>query len=92
MFFYTQSKNYPFEFLRISHAFTPKISKCDSGVVFPCGLCYDNDNLMISYGESDNQNVIISIPIINVDNMLHDIKKLKTSEYYFENYNLFTVK
>ena len=89
MYFYTQSKHYPFDILRISNAFTPNIIEYNTGIVFPCGLCINQDNIFVSYGESDNICSIFKTTINNVNNILLNINTLNPSEYILLSYDIF---
>jgi len=77
------------EITRISNAFVPPTS-VDTGVIFPCGIEIKNNNLLISYGETDS---LIKISVINMDVFqreeflkLYDIKDVKPHKYKFINF------
>ena len=89
MFYYTQSRNFPFEILRIGNPFTPSISNYNTGIVFPCGISICNQDLFVSYGESDNRCLIFKVKVQDVDNMLLDIDKLHPAEYIIQSFDLF---
>jgi predicted GH43/DUF377 family glycosyl hydrolase len=86
MFFYTFNYNYPFNLKRISHIFSPKFCKYNTGVVFPCGIQIVNNYVIVSYGESDNQSCIFKVSNIDVENSLLDINNIHPLEVFFYEY------
>ena len=74
---------------RISNAFVPPTS-IDTGVIFPCGIEIKNNNLLISYGETDS---LIKITVLNMNVFkkeeylkLYDINEIKSYNYQFINF------
>lgn len=89
MFYYTINLNYPYNLMRISNAFIPKFINKNTGVVFPCGLELSNNEIYLSYGESDNLLCILKTPANDVDTKLMDIINLDPLQYEFNEYNEF---
>lgn len=88
MYIYTFDSNTS-EIKRISNAFVPPTS-IDTGVIFPCGIEIKNNNLLISYGETDS---LIKIAILNMNVFnkeeylkLYDINEIKSYNYQFINF------
>ena len=71
MYFYTTSKNYPYNITKISHAFMPNNLK--SNICFPTGISWFNENIIISYGDSDNSCCLYFINKKEIYNKLMDI-------------------
>ena len=86
MFFYTFNYNYPFNLKRISYIFSPKFFKYNTGVVFPCGIQLVNNNIIVSYGESDNQSCIFEVSKTDVNDTLFDINKIHPLQVFFYEY------
>ena len=77
------------EITRISNAFVPPTS-VDTGVIFPCGIEIKDNNLLISYGETDS---LIKISVINMDVFereeflkLYNINDVRSYKYKFINF------
>lgn len=86
MFFYTFNSSYPFNIIKISHCFTPPFVKFNTGVVFPTGIEIINNNLYVSYGESDNLICIFKTDSYDLVNYLHNID-IHPADYKFIEYN-----
>ena len=82
MFFYTFSKNKPFNIKRISNPFQP-YTKENYGIFFPTGIVKKGSRFYISYGESDNYVKIFDIKKKDIEKMLKNIKKISLDEYNF---------
>lgn len=87
MYFYTINSNYPFNLLRLSDAFTPNYIKINTSVIFPCGIEIYNNDIYISYGESDNLVCILKTPLNEVNNNLMNIVDIDIFEYKFNEMN-----
>jgi len=86
MFFYTFNSSYPFNITKISHCFTPPFVKFNTGVVFPTGIEIINNNIFVSYGESDNLICIFKTDSHDLVNYLHNID-IHPADYEFIEYN-----
>lgn len=89
MFFYTNSKFYPYNITKISHIFTPIIDNYNTGIVFPCGICKQKNDYIISYGESDNSCSFILLSHQYIENKLFCIESFNPALYQFINNDLF---
>ena len=84
MFLFEFDDNY--NVTRISNSFIPTDeNECHLPyhVVFPTGLCINNDNVLISYGEGDTRCKLIVLHDNQIESLLYNIETLSIDTYNF---------
>ena len=66
--------------------FTPPICKYNTGIVFPSGIEILENEVYVSYGESDNCTCIFKSPIEFVDSIMSNIDRIHPAEYKLYQY------
>ena len=84
MYFYTFSTEYPYNILRVSHAFIPP-THGKYLLAFPMGIAPVNGNkFAVSYGEADKFVKIMTISTNEIEKMMLNYLTLDPIKYKFK--------